>query len=95
MQEYKDFSAREAGLALGLVVVLGGTCGIATGAYLSGHLARMRTWGRAVIIPVGFLLGAPAIFYSLHSIGKLRFLLTGSGHIFLELVSWPAYSYNS
>jgi MFS transporter, Spinster family, sphingosine-1-phosphate transporter len=90
VQEYKGFSAREAGLALALAVVVGGTCGIATGAYLSDLLARVRSWGRAVIIPVGFVLGSPAIFFALHSTSKLSFVLFfGLGAFFLSWYHGP------
>ena len=75
VQDYKGFSAAQAGLALGLTIVLGGTLGIATGAYLSDMLATRRTWGRAAIVPIGFVLGAPAIYFSLHANGKIHFLL--------------------
>jgi predicted MFS family arabinose efflux permease len=75
VQEYKGFSPREAGLAVALAVVVGGTCGIATGAYLADHLAKLRSWGRAAIIPVGFVLGAPAIFFALHAASKLPFVV--------------------
>jgi MFS family permease len=75
VQEYKGLNPREAGLALALAVVVGGTCGIATGAYLSDLLAKVRIWGRAAVIPVGFVLGAPAIFFALHSTSKLSFFL--------------------
>jgi MFS transporter, Spinster family, sphingosine-1-phosphate transporter len=90
VQEYKGFSAREAGVALALAVVVGGTCGIATGAYLSDSLAKIRNWGRAVIIPVGFVLGAPAIFFALHSTSKLQFMaLFGLGAFFLSWYHGP------
>jgi predicted MFS family arabinose efflux permease len=74
IQDYKGFSPREAGFALAIAVVVGGTCGIATGAYLSDRLAKICDWGRAAIIPVGFVLGAPAIYFSLHSTSKMHFL---------------------
>ena len=90
VQEYKGFSAGEAGLALGLVIVAGGTVGIATGAYLSDRMARLRTWGRAVVIPVGFVLAAPAIFYALHVTGKVHFLIAfGLGAFFLSWYHGP------
>jgi MFS transporter, Spinster family, sphingosine-1-phosphate transporter len=90
VQDYKGFSAREAGLALALAVVLGGTCGIATGAYLSDLLAKLRSWGRAVIIPVGFVLGAPAIYFSLHAASNLGFLFFfGLGAFFLSWYHGP------
>ncbi len=75
VQEYKGFSPREAGVALGLTLVLAGISGIMAGAWLSDRLARLRTWGRAAIVPVGFVLGAPPIFYALHSTNKPRFIV--------------------
>ena len=75
VQEYKGFSPREAGVALGLTLVLAGISGIMAGAWLSDRLAQLRTWGRAAIVPVGFVLGAPAIFYALHSTSKLGFIV--------------------
>jgi len=74
IQEQKGFAAREAAMALGLTVVLGGALGIAVGAYLSDRVARVCPWGRAAIIPIGFFLGAPAIFTALHTSGKGPFL---------------------
>ncbi len=90
VQESKGFSARQAGVALGLVIVVGGALGIAMGAYLSDHMARRRPWARPVIIPIGFVLGAPAIFYALHSTGKVHFLLAfGLGAFFLSWYHGP------
>jgi predicted MFS family arabinose efflux permease len=90
VQDYKGFSAAEAGAALALTIVVGGTCGIATGAYLSDWLSGLRTWGRAVVIPIGFVLGAPAIYFALHSSGKLAFLVSfGLGAFFLSWYHGP------
>jgi MFS transporter, Spinster family, sphingosine-1-phosphate transporter len=90
VQDYKGFSARQAGVALGLTIVLGGTLGIATGAYLSDLLAKLRSWGRAAIVPIGFVMGAPAIYFSLHASGKFHFLLFfGLGAFFLSWYHGP------
>jgi MFS family permease len=89
VQDYKGFSARQAGLALGLTIVLGGTLGIATGAYLSDLLAKLRIWGRAAIIPIGFV-GAPTIYFSLHAKREISIpAVFRIGSVFLELVSRP------
>ena len=88
IQEHKGFSAREAGLALGLTVALCGGLGIAFGAYLSDRIARLRPWGRALVIPIGFVLGAPAIFIALHTNAKIPFLIFfGLGAFFMRLLS--------
>ncbi|MGC1453113.1 MAG: MFS transporter [Candidatus Sulfotelmatobacter sp.] len=90
IQEQKGFTAREAGLALGLTVVLGGALGIAVGAYLSDRIAHWRPWGRALIIPIGFLLGAPTIFIALHTNAKIPFLLFfGLGAFFMSWYHGP------
>jgi MFS family permease len=90
VQDYKGFSPQQAGLALGLAIVLGGTLGIGAGAYLSDLMAKLGTWGRAAIVPIGFVLGAPAIYFSLHSTGKLHFLLFfGLGAFFLSWYHGP------
>jgi MFS transporter, Spinster family, sphingosine-1-phosphate transporter len=90
VQDYKGFSAREAGLALAIAVVVGGTCGIATGAYLSDRLAKLRNWGRALVIPIGFVLGAPAIFFALHATGKTQFVVFfGMAAFFLSWYHGP------
>lgn len=90
IQEQKGFTAREAVMALGLTVVLGGALGIAVGAYLSDRIAHRRSWGRALIIPIGFLLGAPAIFTALHTAAKAPFLLFfGLGAFFMSWYHGP------
>src|SRR5579863_2723031 len=90
VQDYKGFSPEQASMALGLTIVLGGMLGIATGAYLSDFLAKRRVWGRAVVVPIGFVLAAPAIYFSLHSNGKIHFLLFfGLGAFFLSWYHGP------
>lgn len=90
VQRYRGFSARQAGLALGITLVVGGTSGIAAGAYLSDLLAKLRPWGRPIIIPVGFVLGAPVIFLALHSTTKVQFLVYfGLGAFFLSWYHGP------
>jgi len=69
---------------------LGGALGIAVGAYLSDRIARLRPWGRALIIPVGFVLAAPAIYFSLHTASKIPFLiLFGLGAFFMSWYHGP------
>jgi MFS family permease len=86
----KGFSAAEASMALGVTIVLGGMLGIATGAYLSDLLATLRAWGRAAIVPIGFVLGAPAIYFALHASEKIHFLLFfGVGAFFLSWYHGP------
>ena len=86
----KGFSAAQASMALGSTIVLGGMLGIATGAYLSDRLAKLWTWGRAVVVPIGFVLAAPPIYFALYAIGKIHFLLLfGLGAFFLSWYHGP------
>src|SRR5215469_4516813 len=90
IQEVKGFTVFEAAMALGGVVVLGGALGIATGAYFSDRLAKRRPWGRPLIIPIGFVLGAPAIFAALYTSAKGPFLaLFGLGAFFMSWYHGP------
>jgi MFS transporter, Spinster family, sphingosine-1-phosphate transporter len=90
IQEYKGFTARQAGTAIALALVAGGTFGIATGAYLSDMLAKVRTWGRAAVIPVGFVLAAPPIYLALHAATKMQFVVGfGFGAFFLSWYHGP------
>src|SRR5438128_11673799 len=46
--------------------------------------------GRPIIIPIGFVFGAPAIFLALHSASKVQFLLYfGLGAFFLSWYHGP------
>jgi predicted MFS family arabinose efflux permease len=90
VQEYKGFTSGQAGVALGAIVVLGGVCGIATGAYLSDRLARLLSWGRAIVVPIGFLVSAPFLYAALHTGSKLRFLaFFGVGAFFMSWYHGP------
>lgn len=90
LQNYKGFSPREAGLALGLTIIVCGIAGISTGAYLSDHLAKLRAWGRAAVIPTGFVLSAPMLYFALHSGGKVAFLIfLALGAFFLSWYHGP------
>ncbi|HEY4838864.1 MAG TPA: MFS transporter, partial [Candidatus Acidoferrales bacterium] len=63
VQEYKGFSSTESGVTLGLTVLLAGGFGILVGATISDWLSRKRKWGRSAVVPAGFVLAAPCIFY--------------------------------
>jgi len=75
VQDYKGFSSSQAGLALGVIVVVSGLGGIATGAALSDRLARRFAWGRISMVPVGFLLSAPLSLIALHASNRTLFLI--------------------
>ena len=90
IQDEKGFTARQAGLALGLTIILGGALGIAAGAHLSDRIAKRWPWGRSLIIPFGFILGAPTIFTALHAVTKAEFLLFfGLGAFFMSWYHGP------
>jgi MFS family permease len=90
VQEFKGFGPREAGVMLGLIVVIAGLAGILTGAFLSDRLARKVPWGRVAIVPVGFVISAPLVFFALHTQSKLLFaVLFGLGAYFLSWYHGP------
>lgn len=90
VEEYKGFSAGQAGVVLGVTVIVCGGCGVAVGATLSDWLARRASWGRACTIPVGFLIAAPLIYGALHSTQRAHFVvLFGLGAFFLSWYHGP------
>jgi MFS transporter, Spinster family, sphingosine-1-phosphate transporter len=90
VEEYKGFSAGQAGIVLGVTVIVCGGCGVAVGATLSDWLARRVPWGRACTIPVGFLLAAPLVFGALHTTNRAHFIvLFGLGAFFLSWYHGP------
>ena len=83
VMDYEGFSAAQAGVVLGLTVILGGVCGVAVGATLSDYLVRRAPWRRAATIPIGFLIAAPVIHGALHTHDRLHFvILFGLGAFF-------------
>jgi MFS family permease len=90
VEEYKGFSAGQAGIVLGVTVIVCGGFGVAVGATLSDWLARRASWGRACTIPVGFLLAAPLIYDALHTTQRAHFVvLFGLGAFFLSWYHGP------
>ena len=75
VHRYKGFGLKEAGLSLGVIVVLAGLLGVMTGAALADRLARLVPWGRVMTGCTGFLVSAPLIFWALHTPGKATFLV--------------------
>jgi predicted MFS family arabinose efflux permease len=90
VQEFKGFSSRESGVTLGLTVLLAGGFGILVGATLSDWFSKKRSWGRSAVVPAGFVLAAPCIFYALHATSKPGFIfLFGIGTFFLTWYHGP------
>ena len=90
VQEQKNFSSSESGITLGLTVLLAGGFGILVGASLSDWFSRKRAWGRSAVVPAGFVLAAPCIFYALHATSKPGFIfLFGLGTFFLTWYHGP------
>ena len=74
VHQYKGMGLREAGISLGLIVVVSGILGVMTGAALADRLARAFPWGRVLAISLGFLISAPLILYALNTPSKVLFL---------------------
>jgi predicted MFS family arabinose efflux permease len=90
VQDYLRFTAREAGVILGSIVVVAGMGGVMTGAALADRLARHWNWGRAITVPLGFLISAPFVYYGLHAASKTQFMvLFGIGTFFLTWYHGP------
>jgi len=90
VQEFKGFTMQEAGLVLGIALVIAGAAGVMTGAVLSDRLFQIAPWARAVVIPVGFILAAPLCYLALHASSKTGFIvLFACGVFFLTWYHGP------
>jgi predicted MFS family arabinose efflux permease len=90
VQEYKGFTPSQSGLSLGVTVLVAGSMGILVGASISDRLAHLWAWGRAAIVPLGFVIAAPLIFMAVHSAGMFHFILFfGIGTFFLSWYHGP------
>jgi MFS family permease len=90
VQEVRGFTPRESGIILGVTVTIAGALGILAGASLADRLVRIRAWGRSLIVPVGFFLASPLLYFALHSQSKVYFvILFGSGTFFLSWYHGP------
>jgi len=89
-QEFKGFTPKQVGTILGLTVFISGGLGILLGATIADRLSRLRPWGRSLVVPLGFILAVPGIYYALHSSGKPAFVLGfGVGTFFLSWYHGP------
>jgi predicted MFS family arabinose efflux permease len=90
VREYRGFTAREAGLILGITALIAGASGILAGATLADYLAKKWAWGRAIIVPFAFAVASPFIYFGLHAQSKLNFaILFGTGTFFLSWYHGP------
>lgn len=90
VQDYLNFTPREAGLVLGSIVILAGMGGVLTGATLADLLASRIKGGRAMTVPIGFLISVPFIYSGLHATSKLHFMIFfGVGTFFMTWYHGP------
>jgi MFS family permease len=82
VQQFLGFTPEQAGLVLGGALVLAGGAGVMTGALLSDRFFKMFHWGRALVIPIGFLAAAPLTYFGLHVSTKLSFTILFSAGVF-------------
>jgi predicted MFS family arabinose efflux permease len=90
VQDFLHFTPRETGVILGAVVIVAGMSGVLTGAALADRFAKRGTWGRAITVPIGFVISAPFVYYGLHASSKAEFMvLFGIGTFFLTWYHGP------
>jgi MFS transporter, Spinster family, sphingosine-1-phosphate transporter len=62
---YKDFSVGEAGVSLGLPLVVAALAGVLSGGFLADLLHKRYDFGRILIVALGFLFAAPFILWAI------------------------------
>ncbi|HYL85115.1 MAG TPA: MFS transporter [Candidatus Angelobacter sp.] len=72
---YKDFSLREASVALSLITLFSLVFGVLAGGYVADRLHRVFAYGRIAAVAAAFLLAAPFLLLGIQSEEKSTVLL--------------------
>jgi MFS family permease len=64
---YKDFSLREASVALSLIALFSSISGVLTGGWVADLLQKRFTFGRVAAIAIAFLLAAPFLLLAIQT----------------------------
>lgn len=75
LRRHMGFGLREAGVSLGVILVVAGIFGVLTGAAVADRLARVFPGGRVLAVAASFLVSAPLILWALHAGSKPAFLV--------------------
>jgi len=76
VKEWKGFSQREAGLALGVTVLFASMLGVLVGGYAADWMHRRYKYGRILTISLAFLTAAPFALWALHAEEKTTIIAT-------------------
>ena len=73
---WKDFSPREAGVSLGITVLLASVLGVLTGGYVADWLQKRYAYGRILTVALAFLVAAPFVIWALATEEKSSVVLS-------------------
>lgn len=73
---YKGFNLRDASVFLGFNLMVAGVLGVLVGSYLADKLNKHFNWGRALLISLSLIVGAPFFYLGLQDIGGGPFFFT-------------------
>src|SRR5712692_1417683 len=65
VKQWKNFTPKQAGLSLGITVLLASLCGVLTGGYVADWLQKRYHFGRILTVAVAFLAATPFILWAL------------------------------
>jgi MFS family permease len=67
VKEWKGFSEGEAGVSLGITVLLASLLGVLAGGYVGDLMHRRFHYGRILTVAVAFLVATPFLLWALHT----------------------------
>jgi len=65
IKEWKGFTPKEAGISLGIIVLLASLLGVLTGGYVADWLQKRYHYGRILTVACAFLTAAPFLLWAL------------------------------
>ncbi len=90
VRRYIGFTLAQAGLSLGVAIIVAGVLGVMTGAALADLLAKRAPWARAAVVAAGFLIAAPLVWRALLTPNRTEFIiLFAMGAFFLSWYHGP------
>lgn len=71
---YKGYNLRDAGLILGLGMMVASVLGVLVGSYAADYFQKRYVWGRSMVVTVSLLLSMPLMVAGLRAEGGVIFL---------------------
>lgn len=71
---YKGYNLRDAGLVLGIGMMISSVIGVLIGSFVADYLQKKHSWGRSIVVCISLICSAPLMYIGLLELSKNMFL---------------------